>query len=100
MRKIILTGYSKNGMRKSRKRNMELFCYICKREDNDKGVFLSKDDRHCEPGLQELYFQMLEVVRGDTKFNFLLCHECSLLLEGFVENIGKVNLSLAKHSSN
>ena len=101
MQKIILTGYNDKDFLKMFKKKIKAGCYICKRRQDDEAVFITEEDEdERDIGSTRLRFSMLKVNKGDMEFHFLLCHECSIFLEGFVGNLGKVNLSLTKHSVN
>ena len=90
MQKIIVTGYNDKEFLKMFKKKLKAGCYICKRRQDDEGVFITEDNNEEQDiGSTKLSFSMLEVDKGDMKFQFLLCHECSIFLEGFIAKTGK-----------
>lgn len=83
MKKVILTGNSiKESKEIIKKEEHMLVCYLCKRTTNDEGIFISKNGDFGELGTTKLVFLRFEVNQKGMNFEFCLCHECSLLIDG------------------
>lgn len=101
MRKIIPTGYTDKEFIDIYKKKLEPGCYICKRREDDKAVFMIEDsDGEEDIGSLRLDYGIVKINKGDVQFKFRLCYECSTFLEAFIKSVGKIDLSLTKRSVN
>jgi hypothetical protein len=81
MAEIFLTGYNSEDFVKKVKNGEKGGCYLCKRDEGEKSVYFNKEDL----GLVPVDIGVVSVKRKDIKFNFLLCQECMILIEGILQ---------------
>jgi len=88
MREIVITGISKpEFMRMKNKLKGMARCYLCKRNQDHKGVYY--DPKANGANATELSFSWVETIQHysdeDIKLKYYICHECFALLEAVQE---------------
>lgn len=98
MKKIMATGYSEKEARKSKNSRLPCRCYLCKRKVGDRSVLGYVNDDGAGFATQELDFEKHEFTKGDTNVEFILCDECSVLLQSFVEDLQEPDIDTTPES--
>lgn len=84
---VILTGFDKKEAAKLPDEDLQPCCYLCRRKDGSEGVYLFKGENGEGEGAKELEFEMFDIVNDGIMFEFLICHECQMLLGSIANRI-------------